>query len=284
MNKRLLIAAFPVLLSAPALAKEKPPVFVEAKWVKDAPTVTLDPAKAYILLRTPGAIPVSFVRIPTAEDQAAYEKLRAAAFEDAREDYAKKLARWETAKAAAAKTPGLKVPDKPVEPTEENFQFTPFAQLANFGMGPFNRFANKGGSVFLHAVTPGTYRLHGQNDPLLGGGLCYCMGSVQFDAAAGTITDLGTLGADPAGMPPPVKNDSSAPRTFAFALTLVPADAETPVDPRLTSLPRTLAGLRAAGKMANYWGIAISRLPAIPGVLAYERDRVVDGAGRSGTP
>jgi hypothetical protein len=276
MKKLLLLAA---LLPLPALAKEKPPVFVEAKWVKDAPAITLDPAKAYVLLRTPGAMPVSFVRVPSAEDQAAYDKLRAAAFEDAREDYAKKLKRWEAEKAAAARTPGLRVGPQPVEPTEANFQFVPFAQLANFGMGPFNRFANKGGTVFLHAVTPGTYRLHGQNDPLLGGGVCYCMGSVQFEAGAGTITDLGTLGADPAGMEPPVKNDSSAPRTFAFALALIPAGADAPLDPRLAALPRTPAKLRAAGKMANYWGIAVSRLPAVPGVLGYERDRVVDAAG-----
>lgn len=275
MRQLVIIAA---LLPLPALAKEKPPVFVEAKHVKDGPAVTLDPAKAYVLLRTPGAMPLSFVRIPTADDQSAYDKLRAAAFEDAREDYAKKLKRYEDAKASAARTPGLKIPDKPNEPTEANFQFTPFAQLANFGMGPFNRFANKGGTVYLHAVTPGTYRLHGQNDPLLGGGVCYCMGSVTFEAAAGTITDLGTLGANPAGDEPPVKNDSSAPRTFAFALTLVPAAVDAPVDPRLASLPRTPAKLRAAGKMPNYWGIAISRLPAIPGVLAYERDRVIDAS------
>jgi len=227
------------------------------------------------MLRAPNAMPISFVRVPTVDDQAAYDKLRAAAFEDAREDYAKKLKRWEDAKASAVRTPGLKVPDKPNEPTEANFQFVPFAQLANFAMGPFNRFANKGGTVYLHAVTPGTYRLHGQNDPLLGGGVCYCMGSVQFDAAAGSITDLGTLGANPAGDEPPVKGDSSTPRTFAFALTLMPASAETPVDPRLTSLPRTAAKLRAAGKMANYWGIAVSRLPAVPGVLRYDQDRII---------
>lgn len=283
MKKLMLLAALPAMIPMTALAKEKPPVFVDAKQVKDAPAVTLDPTKAYVMLRTAGAMPIAFVRVPTAEDQATYDKVRAAAFEEAREDYAKKLKRWEEDSAAAAKTPGMTVPKKPIEPTEANFQFAPFARMANFGMGPFNRFANKGGTVYLHAVTPGTYRLYGQMDPLLGGGLCYCMGSVAFDAVAGTITDLGTLGADPKGAEPPVKGDSSAPRTFAYALTLIPADANTPVDPRLAALPRTVAQLQPAGKIPNYWGIAVARLPAIAGVLGYERDRVIDLRDAAGT-
>jgi hypothetical protein len=276
---RKLVLMLAALGPVAASAKEKPPVYVEAAIVKDAPAVTLDPAKAYVLLRTPGAIPVSFARIPTAEDEATYAKQRTAAFAEAREKYAKKLAQWETDSAAAAKVQGMKVPEKPVEPTEANFQFTPFARLANFVMGPFNRFANKGGSVYLHAVTPGSYRLLGQMDPILGGGVCYCMGSVSFEARAGTIVDLGTLGAKPAVDPaPPEKGDSSAPRTFAYALTLAPVAADTAVDPRLASLPRAPAVYRAAGKIPNYWGIAVSRLPAVPGVLAYDRDRIIDAA------
>ncbi|WP_430445987.1 hypothetical protein [Sphingorhabdus contaminans] len=57
MNKIILTLAALSAAAAPqiAAAKSKVPVFVEAKHVKDAPTVTLDPAKAYVLLRTPYA-------------------------------------------------------------------------------------------------------------------------------------------------------------------------------------------------------------------------------------
>ena len=258
-------------------AKEKPPVFVESKIVKDTPTVTLDATKAYVLLRTSVALPVSFSRVATVEDRVGYERVKSAAFDEARRAYAKKLARYENERAQAAKTPGTKLPDAPVEPTEANFRFTPFEQMANFAVGPLNRFAKGDVSVFLQAVTPGTYRFMGQMDPLLGGGLCYCMGSVRFEAVAGKITDLGTLAADP-GAPPFVKGDSSAPRNSAFALSLTPASDAMTIDPRLAALPRVNAAYRAAGKMANFWGIAISRLPAIPGILAYDRDHIIDVA------
>jgi hypothetical protein len=278
MNKLILtIAALSAAVSPQiSLAKSKVPVFVEAKHVKDAPTVTLDPAKAYILLRTPHAMPMHFVKIPSAEDQLAYDKLRDEAFAEAKEDYAKAIVKYERDLALAKKASGMKLPKKPVEPTESNFQFTQFSQMANFTMGPFNRFYSKGGGTYLHAVTPGTYRIFGQVDPLIGAGVCYCMGSVTFTAEAGKIVDLGTMTTDLANSGPAEKGDSSSPRLAAMTLALDPVDSNTPVDPRLASLPRIAADLRAAGKVPNYMGIAISRLPAIKGVLGYQRDRVID--------
>lgn len=278
MNKLILTLAALSASVAPqiALAKSKVPVFVEAKHVKDAPAVTLDPAKAYILLRTPNAMPMHFVKIPTAEDQIAYDKLREEAFAEAKEDYAKAVVKYERDLAVAKKTSGMKLPKKPVEPTESNFQFTQFSQMANFTMGPFNRFYSKGGGTYLHAVTPGTYRIFGQVDPLIGMGVCYCMGSVTFTAEAGKIVDLGTMTTDLANSGPAEKGDSSSPRLAAMTLALDPVDDTTPVDPRLSSLPRIPADLHAAGKVANYMGIAISRLPAIKGVLGYQRDRIID--------
>jgi hypothetical protein len=278
MNKAIFaaIAATAALLPQIAIAKSKVPVFVEAKHVKDSPTVTLDPAKAYILLRTPNAMPMHFVKIASTEDQIAYDKLRNEAFAEAKENYIKDLAKYERDLALAKKTSGMKTPKKPIEPTEANFQFTQFAQMANFTMGPFNRFYSKDGGTYLHAVTPGKYRIFGQVDPLVGIGVCYCMGSVTFEAEAGKITDLGTMDLDLANSGPAEKGDSSSPRVAAYALALEPVNDLTPVDPRLKSLPRTPADLRAAGKMANYMGIGISRLPAIKGVLSYQRDRIID--------
>jgi hypothetical protein len=271
-----LLAATVVLLPQTASAKSKVPVFVEAKHVKDSPSVTLDPAKAYVLLRTPNAMPMHFVKIASAEDQIAYDKLRDEAFAEAKEDYAKDLAKYERDLALANKTSGMKKPKKPVEPTETNFQFTQFSQMANFTMGPFNRFYSKDGGTYLHAVTPGTYRIFGQVDPIAGLGVCYCMGSVTFEAEAGMIVDLGTMTTDLANSGPAEKGDSSSPRAAAYTLALQPLNDLTPVDARLKSLPRVPADLRAAGKMANYMGIAISRLPAIKDVLSYQRDRIVD--------
>ncbi len=264
-------------LAAPIAAKEKPPVFVEAKPVKDSrKAITLNPAKAYVYVRTSNAMPLHFSRIPTADDQVAYDKLKAAAFEEAREDYAKALKKYERDLALSKQSSGIKKPKKPVEPNAANFQFLSFGQLANFTVGTFNRFQSKGGSSYLHEVTPGTYRIYGQVDPLLGFGVCYCMGSITFAAEAGKIVDLGTVGLDPENSAEPEKGDSSSPRVAAYALAWFPANDMTPMDPRIASLPLYRADFRAAGKSPNYMGIAISRIPAIRGVIGYERDRIID--------
>jgi hypothetical protein len=277
MKKLMIMSlAAATLAAVPTFAKEKPPVFVEAKVVKDAKVVKLDPAKAYVYIRTPNAMPLHFTKIPSAEDQIAYDKLKAAAFAEAREDYAKALKRYERDLETATKTKGMKKPTKPVEPTESNFQFQQFGQLANFTVGAFNRFHNKDGSVYLHEVTPGTYRIFGQVDPLLGMGVCYCMGSVTFNAEAGKIVDLGSISFDSDHYKRAEKGDSSSPIVAAYAFTLLPATTETSIDPRVASFPRMIADFRAAGKAANYMGIAVSRIPAIPGVIAYERDWIVD--------
>lgn len=264
-------------LAAPIAAKEKPPVFMEAKPVKDSKkAITLNPTKAYVYVRTSNAMPLHFSRIPNADDQVAYDKLKAAAFEEAREDYAKALKKYERDLALSKQSSGIKKPKKPVEPTEANFQFLSFGQLANFTVGTFNRFQSNGGSSYLHEVTPGTYRIYGQVDPLLGFGVCYCMGSITFAAEAGKIVDLGTVGLDPENSAEPEKGDSSSPRVAAYALAWFPANDMTPMDPRIASLPLYRADFRAAGKSPNYMGIAISRIPAIRGVIGYERDRIID--------
>ena len=44
----------------------------------------------------------------------------------------------------------------------------------------------------------------------------------------------------------------------------------------LKSFPSAQADFQAVGKMSNFFGIAIARMPAIPGVLGYQRDKVID--------
>ena len=278
MKNLLLAALIASTLAMPLAAKEKPPVFVVAAAVKDKPVVTLDPAKAYILLRTASATPLYLMRVPTAEDQATYDRVRAAAFAEAREKYAKKAASYEKAKSAAAKTPGLSVPEKPVEPTEANFEFVPFGMMASVGIGPMNRFAkSKDSSTYLHEVTPGSYRFYGQLAAPSGVapvGSCFCMGSVKFDAAAGAVVDLGVI--DPPEAIDRVAGDSSRPVLGSARPLFHPAGADTAIDPRLTSARILPAAFKPVGKLPNYFGVVVSRIPEMPGVLRYDRDRIVD--------
>ncbi|URW76260.1 hypothetical protein M9980_03265 [Sphingomonas donggukensis] len=275
--KTILFAAAIAAIATPAIARNDDPVFVESAAVKDKPTVALDPTKAYVLLRSEVQTPMYLMKLPTSEDQAAYDRMRAEALVKAHGKYEKKLANYERDLKAAEKAPGYRVGDKPVEPTEANFEFTPFALMAAVGIGPINRFAKQGGSTYLHEVTPGTYRVYGFLSAAPGVaamGSCFCMGSVKFDARAGEITDLGVIEkAEPVDRP---DGDSSYPMVMTGQKLFVPAGADTPMDPRLASAKIVPATFRAAGKMPNYFGLTITRVPDMPGVLRYDRDRIVD--------
>ncbi|MBN2971584.1 hypothetical protein JW805_06080 [Roseomonas aeriglobus] len=265
-------------VALPAAAKDKDPVFVESAAVKDKPAVTLDPVKAYVLMRSEAQTPLYLMKVPTAEDQAAYDRMRADALAKAQEKYRKKLASYERdlAAAKAARTSTASLGDRPVEPTEANFLFTPFNQLAAVAIGPVNRFAKVGGSTYLHELTPGTYRVYGFLG-LMGNamaGSCFCMGSVQFDVAPGVITDLGLVDTTTSTKPP--SGDSAYPATLAGHRYFVAPDADMPLDPRLAAQKIVRARFRPAGKLPNYFGVTITRIPEMPGVLRYDRDRIID--------
>lgn len=152
-----------------------------------------------------------------------------------------------------------RMPTKPTELTEDNFVYPEFGQLAQAFIGSENRFKKAAGgrSVYLQSLTPGTYRYYGPIISLGSNGIvgpCYCMGSVKFEVKAGQITDLGTVAAG----------------------TIVPFQDGMEIDDRIKDWPRETADLRAVGKIPNYFGITIMRIPPIPGVIAYQRDQIVD--------
>ncbi|MGH6781482.1 MAG: hypothetical protein ACREB5_05205, partial [Sphingomonadaceae bacterium] len=75
MRRIILAAVAAFSFATPAMAKDV--VFVTTSAVKDKPTVALDPATAYILLRSDTATFLHLMKDPSAEDQVAYDKLRA---------------------------------------------------------------------------------------------------------------------------------------------------------------------------------------------------------------
>jgi len=279
VNRTIVFALAASLFAMPALAGEKGPVFVESKAVKDKPAIALDPAKAYVMLRTDIPTPLYLVKVPTADDQLAYDKLRAEALAEAHGKYTKKLRQYERAKAEAAKTRGVAVPDKPEEPTEANFEFTPFALLAGFTMGPINRFAKGegGASTYLQELTPGEYRIYGPVTVAQAAiGICYCMGSVKFEARAGEVTDMGVILAKHAAAPKAPEGDSSMPIIATPENFLGPAPADMVIDARLSGATIRRAAYRPVGKLPNYFGVTLGRIPEMPDVFRYERDRMVD--------
>jgi hypothetical protein len=245
--------------------------------------VVVDPARSYIFFRARKA-PVRFLREVDAQERAVYDSERAAAYDKAHAKYTRKLAQWRKAeaewqKAGASGRQGMQRPEKPATLTPETFDY-PAPEADNWLLVKGGTRFSEGeeGSSYLIAVEPGTYILYGQiadteNGPI---GTCLCMGSVKFAAPAGKIVDIGEI------QYPRVeaaKADLEGKVRSRPSHALVPPDAARPRPARLASLPVVAADLRAANKLPNYFGIEIDRLPAVPGVLAYERDRVIDVKG-----
>lgn len=245
----------------------------------------IDPAQGYIYLATEGRYAGTFIRVPDDEDVSRFRIARAEAFAKARERYAKDYASWERKVASAAKL-NQKSPDEPVEPTEASFSFGAIETFTATTFGPQYAFA-KGpeGYSYLEEVKAGTYIWYGPIlfDPSQGHvGLCYCMGSVTFEVTAGQITNLGNF----LTSAPKYEDQPTAPLIEimhsgglnGFRVKLPERSSTISYD-----LPVSLAAHKssqpvfsASGKMNNFYGVMVGRLPPIDGVLTYDRDSVID--------
>jgi len=279
-------------LASPAAAAEKR----DFKSVGDKEVVTLDPAKSYMIVQTNSdssmfSFPLAFVRIPDEADVADYRTRRQAALDKARAKYAKRHAQWKAEFTTWYRLPDsekarMPRPVQPVEPTDSNLKF-PALDLENmFQVGPFNRFAKKDDrSTFVTSVPPGRYAFYGPVNVVqpAGVGTCMCMGTIQFEVKPGEIVHAGMMvinllaereRAKKEGRPTP-DNDLELSETLN-SISWAPPEPGAQIDPRLASFRIVPAEVRAAGRFPNYYGIQIDRLTPIPGILEYDRDRVVD--------
>lgn len=273
----LLFAASPVAVSAQTIATPVP----------DRPAVTLDAASGYVMFTAPGQTALLLVREPDAEDRAAWQARRDEEFAEAVRRYPRQLRSYERERerqatlARAGQRRG-DPPARPVEPTQENFQFTPIEWSLMYSIGPLNRFAKESRSVYISVLKPGTYHVYGPVAALPGvapTGYCLCMGSVRFDVAAGEITDMGRIVNNPGMHVERFGNDARPqmdPDTAVTPFSILPPVAAIPVDPRLTSFTVRPAVYSAGRKFPNYFGLIVDRINPMPGVIAYSRDRIID--------
>lgn len=228
--------------------------------------VVIDPAKSYIFYRTNvrGAL-VLLREAGRGEREAA----RLAAFNRVRAEYERRLALWERSASRCRSAPAPDCPARPQEMTLETFPDPPPERDRYFDIWWQPRFtAGDEGNSYLRAVPPGSYVVYGNVMIGAGGsmGVCLCMGSLRFEAAAGRIVDLGRIDyrADP------------TPGRQPWSVTVTPYAPAMGLPARLAGLPHVPADFHAADKVPNYLGVEIDRHSAMPGVLAYERDRVID--------
>lgn len=269
------LAALACVLAAPVSAQEAEFDPIEAKKLASGKQ-RIDPQKAYILVTLPTRGSGVFIKAPDEDEVAEYQ----AEFEEKLakeiEKYPRRLANWEANVKA-----GRKDIEKPVEPTRENFSIGDLERRMMVHYGPqfvFDKNTEDKASrsfSYLVEVEPGTYTYYGALLVMPEGqmfGTCNCMGTVKFDAAKGMITNFGdfpTLGwADDVAM---------------AASTITPFQPGRFAGPVSYSVPAQLAGyevtpaeLHAAGKINNFMRILVGRLPPVDGVLAYERDKIID--------
>ncbi len=267
---RLLIAILLLLAPYQSIAREAKGVTA----MRAAPAA-LNPAKAYLVFQSSRgksgmfSIEHVFLRVPTEAEIADYLAAKQVAYDKALPEL--------TRKAKDGKVPIL---------SEYAFDYD----------GPDNAFATKSGDFLIDGemrtllleVPPGTYVLYGST--LGSGGLvtCNCLGTVKFAAKAGEITNMGSLFADKVHKPSPIPHleDNVGPSMFSygfiFGQALVPATSADPVPAVLKAFPVVLAEYHAVGLFHEPGAGSINRLPAVPGILGYQRSKVIDG--RTGRP
>ena len=260
MRLSFLPACALIFVGSAAIAA-KDPIYVTSTAVGNKPTLSADPAKGYALFRSTMPTSIYLIRVPDAADLKIYNETRAEALAEERAKYPRRMKSYERDVAIYERShgtnPAVTMPKKPIEPTEENFEYPAFETLAGAMLGGGGRFAKgeKGYSVYLQELTPGTYRIYGSGALLMGLGHCFCMGSVKFDVKAGEVADLGTLNAPDRLMP------------FRDGMA---------IDQRLSQWTVKPATFRPVGKLPNYFGVNVTRIQPIESVIAYDRDKILD--------
>ncbi len=263
----------------PAMAVAQP---VEEKNLKSGKDqITSD--NGYIFMYGDARFAGVFLKLPDADDIAEYEADWEEKFAKARKKYERQAASYES-RAEHARRNQLKVPERPVEPTPENFFIDPieFRNMVSFGpQFVYAKAKAKGKKIFsyLQQVEPGTYVYYGPINLAGGNGVvghCLCMGSIQFDVKPGVITNLGEALELGGTMMDSMNVDHDG---AAIALNLKPypmkyVDYDLPE--YLQQFESEIADLRASKKYPNRFGIPMERMRPLEGILAYDRDRPID--------
>jgi hypothetical protein len=231
----------------------------------------LKPNKSYILMRSNHAkaglssLRHTFLKEPSKDEIAAYYAAKQVAFEQARPNLMKQ----------AEQDPK----NYPV-PTIDNFNFTYDAIQNVFSVDTSNFIEGGEERTVLIEVDPGTYILYGASERALL--TCNCLGTVKFVADAGVITNIGSLYLGEvhkkSDLPQLEDNRGKSMGVYHIILgqAVVPATSQSPVPESLKNLPIVAAKFKAVGPFVEPGAQGINRLAPIPGVLEYERGRVID--------
>jgi len=95
-------------------------------------------------------------------------------------------------------------------------------------------------------------------------------------------TDVGTVQTSIDAITFPRMLDKAKPedvdglRSGAITMMRLTPAGTVGIDPRLSAYKVVPATLKAAGPVPNYYGVQVDRLTAIPNILKYDRDKIID--------
>lgn len=256
MSRILITLALLAACAGPAHARDWP----EWRQLKQGTPFVVRPDRAYLLIRIPrssmGWLGTGWIRIPRADELAAYDAAKRKAFNKA----------------------GAKAGDY------QTFGFDDGKQNNIYGLNMGKAFVDGGSTrTFLVEVEPATYILSGvANQGVMW--MCFCMGTVEVEAKAGVISDLGTIlleRADRQSSEPElasVTNLGSMARMDyqLFAGAIRPSRAN---DAAVAGLPPAAivpALYRASAPFVITQALIPNFLAPMPGVLEYRRGEVFD--------
>jgi len=241
--------------------------------------------RAYILFRTNsvGVAPV-FLRIPTDAEMKEFDAAKRAAFAKAEPNLVKKRNDLIAARDAAAKAGATFDKTIPPAPSVDDFNFV-YDKIRNVQTVKMGRALEKTGDgrTLLVEVRPGNYVVYG-----VGFGdvfhTCLCLGSVSFSAQPGRIADLGTIliasASEKSDIPQLADETGFGPsmigHVVTWAVAIRPATPSTAPPAQLAGKPVAPVDYRATGKFVAGFSFSVNRLAPIPGVLGYDRGKVLD--------
>jgi hypothetical protein len=274
---RAVLALLLLLLAAPADGRG------DLREIRTGEPVVLRSDRAYLLFRTlqpPRVVPNSpvFLRIPTTAEMDRYRQARVRAYEAA-------LPRLTQLYEDARRRGGAGAEPQPPSLDSFNFVETEQRNVDFVDLGrPFVR--GRPESVYLVETLPGDYVFYGMRYGNGAGGLhlCWCLGTVGFSANGGVITDLGYILSDRvhnvSALPELSAESGFGPSSYGMLIlwggTVRPVRPDSSVPEMLRALSIHAGRYRAVGRFVEPRAMAVNRLTAVPGVLAYDGSRVVD--------
>lgn len=273
------LASAALALTALPLQAQDPTEF-EYRAVTGRSVEALDPAKAYLLVEAPGMMLSTWLVMPDESQRAEWERQLQAALAEAVAEYPGKLASYERDHETWANSRSRRSaePERPIEPTAENFAWPELESRRMFTIGPQNRIASESEySLWLYEVPAGEIIFRGLGMGAFGD--CACLGTLAFETQPGKVTavriaytPLDSEGRQIERFP----GGSNSLDISTRSGIIIEPPSDYALDPRIPREMIIVPHFRLVEAMPNWFGQTVNRVQPYPGLFTYDGTRMVD--------